>query len=262
MFGACGATCSNYDAETIAIRTAVEHLNLTFEEDPTKIDNIIIFSDSKAALQALENNHKQNNEILSTKLIINQVISTYAIQLVLQWIPGHTNITGNEKADRLSKKGSQQAQPHKPIPFQTAKQIIKNNYREDWMNMWAMGKSGRAMYRHMNSTKPKDDIRSIPRKDQATIFRLRTEHAPLNQHLNRTNPEHPPMCPLCNHQFEAVPHLLLHCPNLQDLRKQLLPTAPDINKTLYSNREQLMKTSTYYFMAMGRRAAAQRPLDY
>ena len=199
----------------------------------------------------MENRPMNSKEILDTLLTIDKLLSAYTIRLVLQWIPGHTDIAGNEKADRLSKKGAQQPQTHKPTPYRTAKQIIQHNYREDWMNMWATGTTGRAVYRHMNSVKQNDSIRALPRKEQTAIFRLRTQHVPLNQHLNRINPEHPPMCPLCNAQFESTQHFLLLCPNLQDLREQLLPKSPDINNTLYSDTGQLKNTCTYYFMAMG-----------
>ena len=261
IFDACGSTCSNYDAEVKGIRSALEYLYTAFQENPEQVTNTVIFSDSKSALQALESRSMNNSEILQTIQTINNLLTAYAIRLVLQWIPGHTNIAGNEKADRLSKKGAQQQQPLKPTPYSTAKQIINHNYKEEWMNMWATGQTGRAVYRQMNKTRPNDSIRSLSRKDQVTIFRLRTQHLPLNQHLNRINPEHPPMCPLCNAQFETTQHLLLYCPNLQDLRLQLLPPSPDINNTIYSTTEQLKKTSTFYFMAMSRRATAHRRLD-
>ena len=258
---ACGSTCSNYEAEIKGILSALEYIQTTFQEKPASVNDIVIFSDSKSALQAIESRSMDNDEIMETLLLMDKLLSAYASRLVLQWIPGHTDIAGNEKADRLSKKGAQQQQPLKPTPYKTAKQIINTNYREVWMNMWATGQTGRAVYREMNKTKPKDPLRSLPRKDQAAIFRLRTQHVTLNQHLNRINPEHPPMCPLCNAQFETTPHLLLDCPKLQDLRAQLLPPSPDISNTLYSNADQLRKTSTYYFMAMGRRASAHRLLD-
>ncbi|GFS18047.1 ribonuclease H [Elysia marginata] len=177
---------------------------------------------------------------------------------------GHAYITGNVKADILAKKGAQQQRPRKPITYTTARQIINHNYRKNWMNMWTMGQTGRVVYKYINSLKTNDHIRTISRKEQVTIFRLRTQHAPLNYRLNRINPQHPPMCPLCNDQFETTDHLLLHCPNLDDLRQDLLPPAPDITNItniLYSTTEQLKNTSKFYHMAMGRRANAHRLLD-
>ena len=133
--------------------------------------------------------------------------------------------------------------------------------REEWMNTWARDTTGRNVYRHMNSIKTNDSIKLLDRKDQTAIFRLRTGHLPLNSHLNRINPMHPPMCLLCDYAYETVEHLLFHCPRLQDIRKQLLPPLPDTDNTLYSSPHQLKNTANYYFMALGRRANAQRLLD-
>ncbi|GFR73068.1 N-acetylgalactosamine kinase [Elysia marginata] len=113
-----------------------------------------------------------------------------------------------------------------------------------------MGQTCRVVYKYMNSLKPNDKIQTLSRKEQVTIFGLRTQHAPLNYNLNRINPQHPPMCPLCNDQFETTDHLLLHCPNLDDLRQDLLPPTPDITNILYSTTDQLKNTSKFYHMAM------------
>ena len=185
----------------------------------------------------------------------------FNIQLVLQWIPGHTNIHGNDKADTLAKKGSRLEQHNKSAPINTTKQIIRHIYKEKWMDMWAEGTTGRVVYNHMNSVKPDDSINQLNRKGQTSIFRLRTGHLPLNFHLNTIKPTHPPMCLLCDHAYETVEHLLFRCPALQDIRRQLLPPFPSIDNTLYSSPQQLNNTTKYYYMALGRRAHAQRLLD-
>ena len=261
MFAACGSTCSNYDAELKGILSAVESLHATFKKQPHKINNIVLFTDSKSALEALESQSTYSKDIAIIALQIHRLITAYNTRLVLQWIPGHTNIPGNEKADKLSKKGAQQEQPQVDTPYTTARQIIRNNYKEQWMNMWATCQTGREVYKHMNKINPRDSLKLLPRKEQVAIFRLRTQHAPLNCHLNRINPQRPPMCPLCNAQFETTEHLLFYCPRLQDLRQNLLPPSPDIDNTLYSTADQLKNTSNYYYMALGRRARTQRPLD-
>ena len=115
--------------------------------------------------------------------------------------------------------------------------------------MWAAGQTGRAVCKEMNRTKSKDNIRCLQRKDQVIIFRLRTQHVPLNYHLNRINPQHPPMCLLCDHVYETAEHLLLKCDKLQDLRQQFLPPSPIIDNTLYCDKQQLERTSKFYHMA-------------
>ena len=82
--------------------------------------------------------------------------STYLIGLKLQWIPGHTGIFGNERADILAKKGSKLTQPTKPTTLNAAKQQIKQTYKREWMNNWASGDTGRKVYAHMKKTSLKN----------------------------------------------------------------------------------------------------------
>ena len=47
----------------------------------------------------------------------------------------------------------------------------------------------------MNAPRPKDPINTLSRDEQALIFRLRTKHVPLNNHLNTIKKDHPSQCP-------------------------------------------------------------------
>jgi len=119
----------------------------------------------------------------------------------------------------LAKKGSSMEQPENPVPQSTCKQIIKSNIQSQWMSDWAQEKTGRALFPYMPKPNKKDNLNQLNRKQQSIIFRLRTQHVPLNAHLNRFNPMHEPLCPLCDHANETVEHFLLDCQKLQNLRE-------------------------------------------
>ncbi|KZT70384.1 hypothetical protein DAEQUDRAFT_642808, partial [Daedalea quercina L-15889] len=53
------------------------------------------------------------------------------------------------------------------------------------------------------------------------LFQLRTEHAPLQQHLHRIQRVDSPMCPNCNAARETVYHFLLECPAHDNQRARL-----------------------------------------
>ena len=116
-------------------------------------------------------------------------IDTCDVGVTLQWIPGHNKILENERADTLAKQGTHYEQPNIPASFDTAKQIIKTNIQEEWLNGWALGSTGRCVFTHMPTPDKKDPINALERHEQVTIFRLRTGHIQLNSHLNRINPE-------------------------------------------------------------------------
>ena len=41
----------------------------------------------------------------------HEIRDTYGVEIIMLWIPGHSNIPGNDVADRLAKEGSRQEQP-------------------------------------------------------------------------------------------------------------------------------------------------------
>ncbi|GFS05551.1 ribonuclease H1, partial [Elysia marginata] len=145
-----------------------------------------------SVLEALQNESLQNSSLKSLFLTIDSFLKTYDVDLTPQWIPGHCNITGNERADTLAKKGSTAQQQNTTTSFRTAQLIIRNNFTEEWLNGWATGKTGRSLFTFMATPNPKDSINSLERRDQVIIFRLRTHHAPVNAHLNRIQPMTPP----------------------------------------------------------------------
>ena len=238
----------------------MDDLQEKFEDNPPAATSIVVFTDSLSALQAMEEGDL-NEELIKVLHTAEKLSSTYQVKLVLQWIPGHTGIYGNEKADILAKKGSQTLQPSKPITLQTAKQRLKQTYRREWMNNWASGSTARKVFEHMKKTQPQDNLKLLKRKDQPTIFRLRTQHVPLNLHLNRFNPEKPPHCVLCDHAYESVEHVSFHCPATTYEISLYLPTNPNIQNTLYCSRDQLENTASFYHMTCVKRANAQRHLD-
>ena len=202
-----------------------------------------------------------DEDTVQTLLRADTFKTTHKVELKMQWIPGHTDLYGNDRADILAKQGSNKTQPPKATTLKTTKQIIKQKYKENWMKDWTSGTTGRKVYKYMNTLKPSDDMRKLKRKDQTAIFRLRTEHVPFNLHLNRFNPAIPPLCALCDFRYETVEHVLFHCRELGDLRQKYLPKDPDIENTLYCSYHQLEKTANFFHMTCARRANAQRPLD-
>ncbi|GFR84298.1 ribonuclease H1 [Elysia marginata] len=84
-----------------------------------------------------------------------------------QWIPSHCGIPGNERADRLAKEGSKQDQTTELFSYQEVKSVIKGIYSERWKA------------ENTNYSFKRDMMHQLFRKEQCTIFRLRTGHCHL-----------------------------------------------------------------------------------
>ena len=150
----CGAFCSNYAAEQQAIDSATTHLNHRFDSVPGSTTNVVIFTDSLSALQTLESGRGTDRETTLLRQNLHHLMNHHSVDVVLQWIPGHSGIKGNDVADTLAKNGAALPQPDVPVNYETAVQIIKSNIQEEWLNDWASNTTGRVMYRHMSKPNP------------------------------------------------------------------------------------------------------------
>ena len=248
---ACGKSCSNYDAEILGLISAVELIHQNFEigeKDPT---NTVIFTDSQSTLEALENPYESpNSNIDLLALSIHNLLTSYDIQLTLQWIPGHSDLQGNDRADKLAKEGAKKEQSDKPSSNKTVKQILRTNSKEEWLNRWRHGDTGRVMYQEMRGPNPKDNINFLTRPAQSAIFQMRTGHSKLNFDLNRFDPCRPPHCRNCIHPYETIHHVLFECPGLRENRKLLLPHRPSVSNTLYGSKNQLVNSARFYIASL------------
>ncbi|GFX62598.1 RNase H domain-containing protein [Trichonephila clavipes] len=92
-----GIFTTSFDGEIEAIAVAVEQLSLRSSE----FNRVVIFSDSKSALQALSQNCLCNSQrIFKCRSFLQEVPH----KISFQWIPVHCGIARNEHADFLAKK--------------------------------------------------------------------------------------------------------------------------------------------------------------
>lgn len=203
-FGKLPAETSIYTAELHAILKALEWAA------QEKIKQIVICTDSLAALKGLENN-------ISKQKIVNQtqeLVTKENFDVTIIWVPGHVGIKKNEKADNLAKLGSEQGTLEKTyISKMDEDNMIKQSIWEIW------GKKIEAnevlyMKGHMQKDKK---LSTLSRKEAIIFMRLRTKHTRLtHSHLFEKKPQ--PRCE-CG-EIQNVDHLL-GCKRWKTLRERL-----------------------------------------
>ena len=226
-------------AEIIALReAALTFTRLRMEGTLPPIHNAVFFTDSQAAIKALEAPFVTSRVVLECINALNTATS-YA-NVHIQWIKAHVGHPGNEIADQLAKRGASTPAPvsgpgpHGRVPYSFIKNILRNHLLDAWSDAWIH----REPCRQTKIWFPQPDLRkshiimSLDRITLGKVIRWITGHNFLRRHQNLLEPDifTSSTCRLCFDDDETSSHLLLHCPILDITRNKIThqrrPQAP------------------------------------
>jgi hypothetical protein len=207
-----------------AINLAAEHL---IHAAPS-CKNIAILTDSLPTAFALESNNTSDNSINILKDRLLKL--TQNSRVVIQWIPAHCGIPGNDKADLLAKDGSQQQQESPSTSHNEAKMLLKQAHRKTWQRK--RGEHGRDTLLHLST------------KEATTIFCLRTGHCRLRAHLKWMNQMESARC-ACQEADQTPEHVLLDCPLWMTQRYLAWPEGATLAKQLWGSADDLKRTVNF-----------------
>ena len=201
---------SVFTAEAKAIDLALDFINSCFFSD-----KFLIFSDSLSVLKALNHTSSRNSQI--QKLLEKHHEITKSKEILFCWLPSHTDITGNEAADRKAKESLKLNMSTFEIPFNNFKPFINTYILSEWQKSWDT-----ATFNKLHAIKPvirnnPSAIRNIRRED-VVITRLRIGHTRFT-HSYLLNREEQPFCIVCN-QYITVNHILTDCIDFSEDRNR------------------------------------------
>ena len=147
------------------------------------------------------------------------------MDLLVKWVPGHMDISGNDKADSEAKKAATvgSSPTHKlPAPLRKTLPQSKSATRQEFhrkikiaaVKVWASSPRFDRMALidpELSHNKFAKLTRCISRNHASVLFQLRSGHVPLNAYLHRIKKVDSPICQSCNQHRETVLHFLLHC---------------------------------------------------
>ena len=102
---------SIFTAELVAILMALNFFNDLCQPPMAVFFSssffLFLFSDSLSALQAIKHNSQSSREdAVKEIVVVCHRLITRGTDIVLQWVPSHVGVPGNESADRAAKQAA------------------------------------------------------------------------------------------------------------------------------------------------------------
>ncbi|XP_049318608.1 uncharacterized protein LOC125780366 [Bactrocera dorsalis] len=209
--GTLHTICSSFTAEVVALLEAVTYVNHTRGK-------YIVCTDSKSCIGAIESPENTQNEIVA----IRNNLLKYPNKLKLMWIPGHTGISGNEKADAAAKNAANT--PTITFGYFTKQDIIteitrlrKKSAKDNWSG-YIHHYSKINPFRIKPTYTADITLRAIKPFTRLRLGHTIITHAYLLQRAPHGN------CPFCD-ENATIQHILTACPITATIRHEIFNSA-------------------------------------
>ena len=133
----------------------------------------------------------------------------------MRWISAHCGYEGNELVDKLAKRGSNNDRASRiklPMPRCVCYAALRRKTIVSCIEFYKLNPP--KMFNILWRDKFSKDLIRMNKRHLRAATQILTGHACLNYHLSKLNRSVQPLCPLCEAEYDTVPHLLAKCPML------------------------------------------------
>lgn len=213
-----------FDAEIIGASWATSLARAFASKDPI-ISHIHFFIDNSSCLDKLFRCTASPGQAALRTIEANVMLfldQDPNHRIELSWVPGHCNVEGNERVDKVAKRGATQTPEFTRSTYTHLKRRAKADALHAWHEEWAReppkGRFAPAD-RIPPSLQPLPHFVSLPRNVFGRLFQCRTGHAHIGSYYETFVPAEPRSCscgaPL---QSRAGEHILFDCPLFDEHR--------------------------------------------
>ena len=206
-------------AELFAILQGISFASKNF-----KNQNIVIFTDSLSSLLCIQNpDRKMFNKLICAILRQINLFLISNIKIVLQWIPSHKGIAGNNIADQVAKSAcSYENVTNISIAYNDLVKLVSDRIIKARFDIWNLTKNSLHFYKSVPDLKKFEWVSLNNRSYDVLLARFRSGCVDLNYFLFNIKKRDNPFCDHCVGEKETVEHFVLQCPYYNGARSTLI----------------------------------------
>jgi ribonuclease HI len=248
--GKVGGDCDSKFCESYSLLQSVRHLILK-AQDGDRIEKVVIFCDCRDVLASARKFLRGGTACgFDADLLIALCdLMAFVKELVLQWVPGHADIAGNNIAHRLAnaaRTNDTDLQVLAPLTKSKLKNnILINESNRQRNHRWSLLSDSCTLKLSLSCASdfdPKNDnVKKLARHEQTVIQKLRLDRAPTRTYLSKW--QGTSLCRCGNEQ--TVSHLLLCCPASRRERNSLGWRNLTLQNILFGDAKTMSLTCDY-----------------
>ena len=214
------ALTSSYEEEKAAMEAAVTWV----ESNIRRNSKVLICTDCKSLCQTL------CDPLFCTVTDLRDRMERALPEIVVQWIPAHVGIPGNELADKAAKEACTLSGPPCRISHSSIKSHIKQSIKDGEI----LHERTRKIYKDY---RPKSDRKICnTRADQSLLARLRSgHHLSFRSYKHRNDQVTDPHCLFCPGEEHNLEHWLTKCAQTTGARMRIFGTLDPSLQVLTTN---------------------------
>lgn len=214
---------------------------------------MIIFTDSKSVIDTLQPTNLPDSKTSYLIYEIRKAIYTASeigITIIIEWIPGHLGIRGNDRADQLAKSALRSnAKTKILLPYTDFyPNILHKTYSIRDRHLQQTGQTKGIHYFQTYFTpgnkKPWYSRSNYSRHIITSICRIRSNHYNMAESLYRIQLTNSPRCS-CEQENENIDHILWRCPKYTNQRLNLFQKLSRLNIKLPIPTSSLFKKPSH-----------------